>query len=154
MDIHQIMQMIGQILYVIITELKVCIQELSDMVGGLLQNINIPSSPTVIKLFSNTAVNRVVFFIAAVYILLMNIWAFALYGIDKRNAIRRKLRISERKLIRVCAWGGAGGGLFGMLLFRHKTKHKKFSVSVPILFAIQLILDSFILGFLGFWAFF
>ena len=41
-----------------------------------------------------------------------------------------------------------------MHVFRHKTLKPKFSVIVPILFVIQLVLHSFILGFLGFWAFF
>ena len=51
-------------------------------------------------------------------------------------------------------FGGATGGIIGMNVFRHKTLKKKFSVGIPSLFVLQLILNSFILGFLGFWTFF
>lgn len=154
MDIHQIMQSIGQITYLVIKQLGDMIQKLSEWVGSCLQGFAVPASPTVLKIFSNASVNKTIFFIVMGYILLMNIWAFSLYGIDKKHARQRKVRVSERRLISVCAWGGAGGGLLGMAVFSHKTNHKKFRVSVPLLFVVQLILYSFVLGFLGFWAFF
>ena len=86
--------------------------------------------------------------------LIMNIWALYLFGQDKASAKRKQRRIREGKLLKVCFFGGAIGGIIGMNLFRHKTLKKKFSVGVPIMFVLQLILDSFILGFLGFWTFF
>ncbi len=46
-------------------------------------------------------------------------------------------------------FGGATGGIIGMNVFRHKTL-KKISVGIPILFVLQLILNSFILGFWDF----
>jgi uncharacterized membrane protein YsdA (DUF1294 family) len=110
--------------------------------------------PNALKLFSNDAVNKYLFFGIAVYLLIMNIWAMALFGIDKKSAKRKEQRIRESKLFRVCFWGGAAGGLIGMNLFRHKTLKKKFSIGIPILFVLQLIIFSFILGFLGFWTFF
>ena len=84
----------------------------------------------------------------------MRMWAFALFGADKSNAKRKQRRIKESKLMKVCFFGGATGGIIGMNVFRHKTLKKKFSVGIPILFVLQLILNSFILGFLGFWTFF
>lgn len=154
MDIHQIMQSIGQVLYIIFTQLWNGIQSLVSMVSLWLQGVTLPASPTVIKIFSNDSANKMIFFVVLGYILLMNIWAFALYRIDKKHARQRKTRVSEKKILRVCIFGGAGGGLLGMVMLRHKTKHKKFSVSIPVLFVIQLIIYSFVLGFLGFWAFF
>ncbi len=154
MDIHQIMQALGQILYIGIKRLGEWINELSGMLGYLFKDIKIPSSPTVIKLFSNTSVNRIVFFAAVAYIVIINIRAFTLYGKDKKHAKRKQTRISERRLLRVCIWGGAAGGLLGMYMFRHKTLHNKFRIAVPVLFAIQLVLYSFLIGFLGFWTFF
>ena len=154
MDIHQIMQSIGQILYLCLQAFGSWILELSGYVSLWLQNIDLPSSPTMMKIFSNTTVNRVIFLAAAIYIIIINIWAFILYGLDKRYARLRKQRIPERTLIKLCAWGGGAGSLLGMLIFSHKTKDKKFNVSVPVMFCIQLILFSFVIGFLGFWAFF
>ena len=49
----------------------------------------------------------------------MNIWAFALFGADKSNAKRKQRRIKESKLMKVCFFGGATGGIIGMNVFRH-----------------------------------
>ncbi len=49
--------------------------------------------------------------------------AFAMYGVDKMKAINGSWRISEKALLLTSFLGGAVGGLLGMQLFRHKTKH-------------------------------
>ena len=68
--------------------------------------------------------------------LILNLIALALYGIDKRKAIKKKWRIPEATLI-LSAWiGGAAGALGGMLLFRHKTKHIRFLILVPLAFLV------------------
>lgn len=60
---------------------------------------------------------------------------------DKRKAQRREWRIPERTLFLIAALGGAFGVLFGMSLARHKTKHLKFQLIIPILaFAWALLL--------------
>ncbi len=124
-------------------------------ISSWLTTIVFPMMPTFLKLFSNPTVNLSVFFIIVLYIVTMNIYSFMLFGIDKKRSKRRKkMRISEKSLMRSCFWGGAAGGLLGMQIFRHKTQHKKFMIFVPVLFIIQLVLDSILLGFLGFWAFF
>jgi len=48
------------------------------------------------------------------YLILINIIAFALYGIDKHRAITHKWRISERMLIGVALIGGSIGAICGM----------------------------------------
>lgn len=124
-------------------------------VSEWFSSLTLPMLPTILKVFSNKKINAAVFFIVLLYILIMNIWAFVMYGADKKKAKTRKARrISEKALLKVCFFGGAAGGLIGMQIFRHKTLHKKFKILVPLMFAVQLVLDSFILGFLGFWAFF
>ena len=80
----------------------------------------------------------------------MNIWAFALFGADKSNAKRKQRRIKESKLMKVCFFGGATGGIIGMNVFRHKTLKKKFSVGIPILFVLQLIFN---ISYSDFWDF-
>jgi uncharacterized membrane protein YsdA (DUF1294 family) len=51
---------------------------------------------------------------------------FTLYGSDKARARRGAWRIPERTLLLFSFFGGAIGGLFGMALFRHKTRHLYF----------------------------
>ncbi len=150
MDIHEILQTAGQYLYMALTALWEGIQWLWAVICDWASKLPLP---TAIKLFSNDTVNKYLFFAVALFLLIMNIWAFYLFGQDKANAKRKQRRIREGKLLRVCFFGGAIGGIIGMNVFRHKTLKKKFSVGVPIMFVLQLILDSFILGFLGFWTF-
>ncbi len=66
------------------------------------------------------------------YLVSVNLFTFVLYGQDKRRARRGQWRISERLLLE-CAFagGGVGAGL-GMLLFRHKIRHMKFCLMVPL----------------------
>lgn len=49
--------------------------------------------------------------------------AFIVYGADKSRARRGAWRISEKALLCLSFFGGAAGGLLGMVLFRHKTRH-------------------------------
>lgn len=70
--------------------------------------------------------------IAIIYLLAINIIAFAVYGIDKWKAKRGKWRISEMTLILLAFIGGALGAMLGMRMFRHKTQHWKFKILVPL----------------------
>lgn len=79
-------------------------------------------------------------YIGAVYIILINIIAFASFGLDKHYAKRHMWRISEASLIFLCIIGGSVGAIFGMEIFRHKTKHLKFKFGVPVILIIQLAL--------------
>ena len=60
--------------------------------------------------------------------------------LDKRRAIKRKWRISEHTLILTSILGGSIGSLIGMYTFRHKTKHLKFKLGIPIILTIQVVL--------------
>lgn len=59
---------------------------------------------------------------------------------DKRRAKRKKWRIPEATLLGISAMGGSIGAYIGMYSFRHKTKHLKFTLGIPIIFVIQLFL--------------
>ena len=69
------------------------------------------------------------------YYIAVNIAAFVMYGADKYFAKKKMRRISEKSLILVAAMGGAFGAYAGMQIFRHKTKHTKFNVLVPVCMA-------------------
>ena len=77
---------------------------------------------------------------------LMNLAAFAAMASDKGRAVRGARRIPERTLLLLAAVGGSLGALLGMLLFRHKTRHPRFYLGLPILFAAQIALAYLLLS--------
>ena len=68
----------------------------------------------------------------------MSILTFALYAWDKHLAIFQKSRVPEIVLLLLAFVGGAFGALCAMVIFAHKTLHKKFVICVPIFLALQL----------------
>ena len=78
------------------------------------------------------------------YFIIINIISFILMFLDKRRAIKNKWRISENTLMLVSILGGSIGGILGMYTFRHKTKHIKFKVGIPIILIIQLLILSYV----------
>lgn len=74
------------------------------------------------------------------YLLLINAIGFLFMYLDKRNAQRNYRRTPEITLLGISFIGGSIGTLIGMYLFRHKTKHLLFSLLLPIMPALQLLL--------------
>ncbi len=85
---------------------------------------------------------------AAGYLLLMNLLAFSVFGIDKRKAVRNRWRIPERTLLLTAALGGSIGALAGMHVFHHKTRKNKFRIGVPAILMLQIVIAA-ILVFSG-----
>ena len=75
-----------------------------------------------------------------VWVLAWTVIAFALMGIDKAKAKRHKQRIPEKMLFLSAILGGSVGSLLGMYLFHHKTKHLKFTLGIPLILILQLLL--------------
>ena len=73
------------------------------------------------------------------YLLIINAAAFLLMLVDKLKAKRGLWRIPEATLMWSAALGGSIGALLGMNLFRHKTKHPKFTIGIPLILAAQVI---------------
>ena len=73
------------------------------------------------------------------YLLLINALGLILMRIDKKKAQLGRWRIRESTLLTVAALGGSVGTMRGMNLFRHKTKHLKFSLGVPVILVLQII---------------
>ena len=74
------------------------------------------------------------------FLIVVNIIGFVLFGIDKRRAIKHAWRIPEKTLFGVAIIGGSVGATLGMHLFRHKTKHMSFVIGMPMILAIQMTL--------------
>lgn len=79
------------------------------------------------------------------YLLLVNLTAFALFGVDKRRARLGRWRVPEKTLFLVALLGGCPGGILGMAAFRHKTRHKRFRYGLPAILLLQLLLLGFLL---------
>lgn len=79
------------------------------------------------------------------YFLLINIFCFAVYGIDKLCAVKGKARVPERDLIFLSVIGGAFGAFAAMKIFHHKTQKKRFFITVPILCVMYLVFIGFCL---------
>ena len=73
------------------------------------------------------------------YLVIINVIAFIIYGIDKRKAKKHLWRIPEATLIGLALMGGSVGAFLGMRLFHHKTKHVKFYVGVPVIFVVETV---------------
>ena len=73
------------------------------------------------------------------YLLIVNALGFLLMLVDKHKAKKGLWRIPEATLMWVAVIGGSIGSLVGMYTVRHKTKHMKFTVGIPVILALQLI---------------
>lgn len=73
-----------------------------------------------------------------IYFVGVNLLGFLSMGIDKKRAKNHEWRISEAVLFFFAIIGGSIGSLLGMKLFRHKTKHKKFTIGIPIILVLQI----------------
>ena len=73
------------------------------------------------------------------YLLLMNALGLLLMIVDKSRSRKRMRRISESNLYTVAVLGGSPAILFSMLVIRHKTKHKKFTIGIPLILAAQIL---------------
>ncbi len=80
------------------------------------------------------------YLLIGVYLILMSLADFCLMGMDKRRARRERWRIPERVLLGVALLGGSLGGVLGMKLFRHKTRHWYFRYGLPGMLMLQAAL--------------
>jgi uncharacterized membrane protein YsdA (DUF1294 family) len=83
-----------------------------------------------------------------IYLILVNAVAFFLMLADKQKAKKKKWRIPEATLIGSAIIGGSIGALAGMYTFRHKTKHPKFIVGIPVILVLQVAAAILIAKFL------
>ena len=78
--------------------------------------------------------------IAAALLAVLNLVSFSLMAWDKHCARAGKWRVPEKTLFAAAGCFGALGGVLGMVLCRHKTKHWYFRVFFPVMLAVQAAL--------------
>ena len=75
-----------------------------------------------------------------IYLLIINALSFLLMLMDKQKAKKDRWRIPEKTLLATALLGGSLGAIAGMKIFRHKTKHSKFAIGLPVILAIQVVI--------------
>lgn len=80
-----------------------------------------------------------------IYLLAINLIGFLAMGLDKFKAKNNFWRTKEKTLFIIAAIGGSVGSIIGMYTFRHKTKHNSFVFGMPVIFAIQIGIVSYLL---------
>ena len=75
-----------------------------------------------------------------IYLIIINLIAFLAMYIDKRRAKYGKWRIKEHTLFILAILGGSIGAIVGMYTFRHKTKKLKFTIGMPAILILEVVL--------------
>ena len=79
-------------------------------------------------------------FVLLFILIFINAFTFLLYAYDKKCAMTGKWRISEFTLLMCAVLGGSIGAYMAMHILRHKTKHARFYISIPIILSIHIII--------------
>ena len=97
-------------------------------------------------MFENTILLTDVFTLKNIllYLLIINIIGFFMMWSDKRKAKKGKWRIPEQTLFVVTALGGGIGTIAGMYTFRHKTKKLKFTIGLPALVILEILIIIYV----------
>lgn len=72
------------------------------------------------------------------YLLIINSITFIFFWNDKKRSKKEAWRIPEKTLMGLCLIGGSIGGMLGMRVFHHKTKHFLFVWGIPIILILQI----------------
>ncbi len=83
--------------------------------------------------------------IIVIYLVIINVVTFFMYGIDKWKSKRSKWRIREAALLGLAVLGGSVGAWLGMKVWHHKTMHRKFIYGVPATIIIQLAISGYLI---------
>ena len=72
------------------------------------------------------------------YVIIINVLTFFIYGIDKLKAKKGKWRTPEASLLGLAVIGGSIGAYLGIKVWHHKTLHKKFKYGIPAIIILQI----------------
>ena len=80
------------------------------------------------------------------YLVIINFLTFVAFAIDKIAAIERKSRIRIVTLLGLSFVGGSIGGIIAMHLLRHKTRKDYFTVGLPLIIGMQIVLLFYVMN--------
>lgn len=83
------------------------------------------------------------------WLCVMSVITFFVMGSDKRRAKQGARRVPEARLFLLALLGGGVGGLLGMYVFRHKTRHLQFALGFPLIAAVQVLAALYLLRMAG-----
>ncbi len=79
-----------------------------------------------------------VYYVILAYIGIISLVSVGVTAYDKRvSGIVGHRRVPEKTLLLISLAGGSVAMYFTMLVVRHKTKHPKFTVGIPIIILLQ-----------------
>ena len=87
--------------------------------------------------------------ILMIYLGIINVVTFLAFAIDKLHAVKGKRRIRIITLLGLAFVGGSAGALLGMYTLRHKTKVDYFTVGVPLIMIMQVVVVFFVMNMRG-----
>ena len=75
-----------------------------------------------------------------IYFIFINMITFIIFTLDKIKVIYHKWRFKVGTLLILCFLGGSLGGLLSMYLFKHKTKKNYFTIGIPLIIIIEILI--------------
>ena len=72
-----------------------------------------------------------------IYLLIISLTAIIMTVSDKSRAKKHRRRTPEKTLFLTAALGGSAAMYITMLTIRHKTKHKRFMIGLPLIIFAQ-----------------
>lgn len=84
--------------------------------------------------------------ILLIYIAVVNILTIIVFGVDKMNAKSNRQRVRIVTLLGLAFIGGSVGALIGMYGFHHKTKKAYFTVGVPLILLMQVVVLFYVMN--------
>lgn len=81
-----------------------------------------------------------------IYLGIINLVTFVAFAIDKMNAIGHRSRIRIVTLLGLAFIGGSLGGLLAMYLLHHKTTKDYFTVGIPLIILMQVVVLFYVLN--------
>ena len=81
-----------------------------------------------------------------IYLVIINVIGFLLMFIDKKKAEHGAWRIPEKTLFLATLLGGGIGTISGMYIFRHKTKKLKFTIGLPVILILEVVLVVYLIS--------